>query len=323
MRGRGRRRGGAGRARRRGGAVSWAVRSRAARRDRPARCATAPRAGRGRLRRSAGTRDEAAAGGASAAGASARRRRPVESHPVDRPPTGRRRGPGRGGFPASVQPAPFGGASGYVQYIAPAGRVQVPGGQSSPARDRAERGREADRRAGQRQLAARHDRARACSCACSRSARARAARCRSRGRSPRSTTSCSRLLLLLALIGAGGIVLAAAAGGARRAHGAGADRALHRRTETLTGNPDLSAAPGGRAAATSWRAWRTASTRRSTRSSARWRPSATWSPTPGTSCARRSPACAPTSRCSEEAERLPAARAGGPARGHHRRSSTS
>jgi two-component system, OmpR family, sensor histidine kinase MprB len=38
-------------------------------------------------------------------------------------------------LPSSVQPAPFGGASGYVQFLAPDGSVQVPGGQgSSPTR---------------------------------------------------------------------------------------------------------------------------------------------------------------------------------------------
>ncbi len=42
-------------------------------------------------------------------------------------------GPGAsgGGFPSRVRPAPFGGASGYVQFIEPSGRVQVPGGQGS------------------------------------------------------------------------------------------------------------------------------------------------------------------------------------------------
>ncbi len=43
-------------------------------------------------------------------------------------------GYGAGALPSSVQPAPFGGASGYVQFIAPDGKVQVPGGQGrSPA----------------------------------------------------------------------------------------------------------------------------------------------------------------------------------------------
>ncbi len=36
-----------------------------------------------------------------------------------------------GGLPSSVQPAPFGGASGYVQFITADGKVQVPGGQGS------------------------------------------------------------------------------------------------------------------------------------------------------------------------------------------------
>jgi two-component system sensor histidine kinase MprB len=40
----------------------------------------------------------------------------------------------RSGFPTRVQPAPFGGADGYVQFISPQGAVQVPGGQGSSAR---------------------------------------------------------------------------------------------------------------------------------------------------------------------------------------------
>jgi two-component system, OmpR family, sensor histidine kinase MprB len=58
---------------------------------------------------------------------------------------GRPGGPaGQGGFPGSVQPEPFGAASGYVQFISPQGTVFVPGGQGSSsatialtARDRA------------------------------------------------------------------------------------------------------------------------------------------------------------------------------------------
>ncbi len=37
--------------------------------------------------------------------------------------------PGPGELPKSVQPAPFGGASGYVQFVTPAGEVKVPAGQ--------------------------------------------------------------------------------------------------------------------------------------------------------------------------------------------------
>lgn len=39
--------------------------------------------------------------------------------------------PGPGELPKSVQPAPFGGASGYVQFVTPSGAVQVPAGQGS------------------------------------------------------------------------------------------------------------------------------------------------------------------------------------------------
>jgi two-component system, OmpR family, sensor histidine kinase MprB len=38
---------------------------------------------------------------------------------------------GAEGLPRSVQPAPFGGASGYVQFVEPSGQVQVPGGQGT------------------------------------------------------------------------------------------------------------------------------------------------------------------------------------------------
>lgn len=39
--------------------------------------------------------------------------------------------PGQSELPKSVQPAPFGGASGYVQFVTPAGAVRVPAGQGS------------------------------------------------------------------------------------------------------------------------------------------------------------------------------------------------
>jgi two-component system sensor histidine kinase MprB len=39
--------------------------------------------------------------------------------------------PPGGGFPTTVQPAPFGGAGGYVQFLTPTGEVQVPGGQNA------------------------------------------------------------------------------------------------------------------------------------------------------------------------------------------------
>src|SRR5258708_17688835 len=39
--------------------------------------------------------------------------------------------PPPGGFPAAIQPARFGGASGYVQFISSQGKIDVPGGQGS------------------------------------------------------------------------------------------------------------------------------------------------------------------------------------------------
>ena len=45
----------------------------------------------------------------------------------DSPAGGPQGGRLRGGFPSRVQPAPFGAASGYVQFISPQGTVEVPG----------------------------------------------------------------------------------------------------------------------------------------------------------------------------------------------------
>jgi two-component system sensor histidine kinase MprB len=49
----------------------------------------------------------------------------------DREPFAGSGGAGPPAFPRAVQPARFGGASGYVEFISPTGAVQVPGGQSS------------------------------------------------------------------------------------------------------------------------------------------------------------------------------------------------
>jgi two-component system, OmpR family, sensor histidine kinase MprB len=52
----------------------------------------------------------------------------VVVHP---PGAGVSRAGAKGPFPSRVGPVPFGGAPGYVQFIAPGGSVQVPGGQGS------------------------------------------------------------------------------------------------------------------------------------------------------------------------------------------------
>jgi two-component system sensor histidine kinase MprB len=64
---------------------------------------------------------------------------PAAGPSVDAPfgplgPSGPPPGGGEQGFPGSIQPSPFGAASGYVQFIAPGGTVSVPGGQGSSAR---------------------------------------------------------------------------------------------------------------------------------------------------------------------------------------------
>jgi len=145
-----------------------------------------------------------------------------------------------GGFPGRIEPAPFGAASGYVQFIGPQGTVAVPGGQgASPtriavtARDRAiaELGTGSsltDRRVNGTDL-----------------------RVLTIGTGPggallvaRPLTEVkhelNRLLLILALIGLGGIVLAALLGTLVARTALAPVARFTRRTESLTGNLDLS-----------------------------------------------------------------------------------
>jgi len=147
---------------------------------------------------------------------------------------------GLGRFPGSIEPAPFGAASGYVQFISPEGAVEVPGGQgASPTkiaitpRDRAIAASGSGRSV------------------TGRSVKGTELRVLTLGIGPRGAVlvarpltevehELSRLLLILALIGGGGIVLAAILGTlvARTALAPIARFTL--RTETLTGNLDLS-----------------------------------------------------------------------------------
>jgi two-component system, OmpR family, sensor histidine kinase MprB len=146
----------------------------------------------------------------------------------------------RGGrYPRTVQPAPFGGASGYVQFISPKGAVYVPGGQgSSPrialsARDRA---------------IAKSGRGRALA---DRTVRGTQLRVLTLGTGVEGAVmialpltevdhELSRILLILAIVGVTGIAIAAAMGAlVARAALAPVGR-FTRRTERLTGSPDLS-----------------------------------------------------------------------------------
>jgi two-component system sensor histidine kinase MprB len=149
--------------------------------------------------------------------------------------------PGRkSGFPGHVQPAPFGAASGYVQFVSAYGTVSVPGGQGSApptialnALDRAIAtrgggGSLTDRRVNGTQL-----------------------RVLTMGVGPAGAVviarpltevdkELSRLLLILVLIGAGGILLAALLGAVIARTALAPIARFTRSTETLTGSLDLS-----------------------------------------------------------------------------------
>ena len=148
------------------------------------------------------------------------------------------RGPGE--LPGSVQPTPFGAASDYVQFITPRGALEVPRGQGVvPAkipvtsRDLA--------------IAARGEG----SALTDASVAGTKLRVLTRGAGLNGAVmvaqpltevdrELSRLLLILALIGAGGILLAAALGALVARTALAPIGAFTRRTEALSGNLDLS-----------------------------------------------------------------------------------
>ena len=149
-------------------------------------------------------------------------------------------GQGAGRFPGQVEPAPFGAASGYVQFISPAGAAVVPGGQgTSPTRipltaaDRAIAARGSGSALSDRTVAG--TRLRVLTLGTGASGAVLIAR-------PLSEVEheLSHLLLILALIGAGGVVLAALLGALVARTALAPIARFTRRTETLTGNLDLS-----------------------------------------------------------------------------------
>jgi two-component system sensor histidine kinase MprB len=147
---------------------------------------------------------------------------------------------GQGAFPGSVEPAPFGAASGYVELISPGGAIDVPGGQgASPttvpvtALDRAIAARGngsslTDRSVGGTRL-------RVLTVGTPGAGAILVAR-------PLTEVQheLNRLLLLLALIGGAGIVLAALLGALVARTALSPVARFTRRTERLTGNLDLS-----------------------------------------------------------------------------------
>jgi two-component system sensor histidine kinase MprB len=162
---------------------------------------------------------------------------------------GRPGGPaGRGGFPGSVQPEPFGAASGYVQFISPQGTIYVPEGQGSSsatisltAQDRAIAASASgssltDRSVNGTQLrvltvgigggAGRHD--------------GMAGAVMVAQPLTQVDHELGHLLLILVLIGAGGIVLAALLGALVARAALAPIARFTASTETLTGSFDLS-----------------------------------------------------------------------------------
>ncbi len=147
-------------------------------------------------------------------------------------------GRGSGRFPGQVQPAPFGGASGYVQFIYSTGRVFVPGGQATTriavtASDRA--------------IAA----AGSGSSLSERTVKGTRLRVLTLGLGPGAAVLIARpltevdhelshLLLILVLIGAAGIVLAALLGTLVARTALAPIGRFTEQTETLSGTLDLS-----------------------------------------------------------------------------------
>jgi two-component system sensor histidine kinase MprB len=144
------------------------------------------------------------------------------------------------GFPGTVEPVPFGAASGYVQFISPQGQVFVPGGQgSSPSKIALT--------AGDRAIAARGSGA----SLTDRSVAGTKLRVLTVGTGASGAVlvaqpltqiehELSRLLLILALIGVGGVVLAALLGALVARTALAPIGRFTRRTEQLTGSLDLS-----------------------------------------------------------------------------------
>jgi two-component system sensor histidine kinase MprB len=166
----------------------------------------------------------------------------------DEPPLGPPPGAGgEGGLPNSVQPAPFGGASGYVQFLATNGAVRVPGGQGpSPARiPTTARDRSIARSGSGSKLT-------------DRTVRGMRLRVLTQGLGTRGAvmvarplgeveSELNRLVLILAIVGAVGIALAAGLGALVARVALAPVRRFTARTETLTeegalrgASPDLS-----------------------------------------------------------------------------------
>jgi two-component system, OmpR family, sensor histidine kinase MprB len=160
---------------------------------------------------------------------------PAGAGPASQPPLGQP----QGGFPTHVQPAPFGAASGYVQFIAPNGTVQVPAGQGSSPRIAVS--------AGDRAIAA----SGTGSALSDRTVKGTQLRVLTIGTGASGAVliarplsemnkELSRILLLLVIVGVAGIALAAILGALVARVALAPVARFTKRTEALTGNLDLS-----------------------------------------------------------------------------------
>jgi two-component system, OmpR family, sensor histidine kinase MprB len=181
--------------------------------------------------------------GAQTAGAGTHGAYPQRAYPQQAPPVGEPApsgGRGPGGFPGEVEPAPFGAASGYVQFISPGGVVAVPAGQgASPTRIALT--------ASDRAIAARGSG----TSLTDRTVKGTKLRVLTLGAGMAGAVlvaqpltevehELSRVLLILALIGAGGVVLAALLGALVARTALAPITRFTRSTERLSGNLDLS-----------------------------------------------------------------------------------
>jgi len=145
-----------------------------------------------------------------------------------------------GSFPGRVEPEPFGAASGYVQFISPQGEISVPGGQgAAPTRialsalDRTIAARGSG--ASLTDITVKGTKLRVLTLGTGSAGAVLVAQ-------PLTEVDheLSRLLLILALIGAAGVILAALLGALVARTALGPIARFTKRTESLTGNLDLS-----------------------------------------------------------------------------------
>jgi two-component system sensor histidine kinase MprB len=173
--------------------------------------------------------------GATAA-AGSRVRLPPAAAPNGGFPAG---GPPRGGFPSRVQPAPFGAASGYVQFISPGGAVEVPAGQGKSPRiavSASDKAIAADGRGSAlSDRTVKGTRLRVLTIGTGTSGAVLIARPLTE-----MNRELSRILLLLVIVGVSGIVLAAILGALVARVALAPVARFTSRTEALTGNLDLS-----------------------------------------------------------------------------------